>query len=81
MIHLKFVPNGSAVDANFYSQSLERVHEIYRLRYAALINQNRVLLQQDNARPDIARITMTKNQDLGGLELLPDPAYIPDLAP
>ena len=46
----------------------------------ALVNRNRVLLRQDNARPHTARTTMTKIQELGGIGLLPRPAYSPDLA-
>ena len=33
VIHWKFVPNGRGVDADLYSQQLERVHEILRRRY------------------------------------------------
>ena len=58
--HWEFVPNGHAVDADLYSQQLERVHRILRRRYPALINRNRVLLQQDNARPHTARTIMAK---------------------
>ena len=76
MIHWKFVPNGRAVDADLYSQQLGRV-EILRRKYSALVNRNRILLQQDNARPP----TMTKFQEFGGIELLPDPLYSPALAP
>ena len=72
---LGVVPNGRAVDADLYSQQLERVHEILRWSFPALVNRNIVLLQQDNARPHTARSTMTKIQKLGGLELLPHPAY------
>ena len=55
VIHSKFVPNGRAIDAGFYHQQLERIREILKLRYSALVNRNRVLLQQDNARPHTAR--------------------------
>ena len=60
VIHLEFVPNGRAVDADLYSQQLERVHEILRRRYSALVNRKRVLLQQDNERPHTAGRTMRK---------------------
>ena len=60
---------------------MEGVYEILRQSYPALVNQNRVLLQQDNARPHTTRTTMTKLQELGEIELLPHPAYSPDLAP
>ena len=50
-------------------------------RYPALVNCNRVLLQQDNARPHTAQTKMRKFTELGGIKLLPHPAYNPDLAP
>ena len=81
VIHWEFVPNERTVDADLYSQQLERVHEIFRRRYPALANRNRVLLQQDNARPHTVRKTTTEIQELGGFEPLPHPKYKPDLAP
>ena len=36
-------------------------------------------MQQE--RPYTLRITMVKTQELGGIDLLPHPAYSPDLAP
>ena len=58
------------------SQQLEAVHEILRRRYPVFVN-----LQQDNARRHTARTIMTKIQKLGRIEMLPHPAYSPDLAP
>ena len=52
---------------------MKRVYEILRRGYPALVNRNRVLLKEDNT-------TMTKIQELGGIELLPHPAYNPDIA-
>ena len=75
VIHWEFVPNGREIDAHLSS------HEILRRGCPALVKRNRVLLQQDNARPHTARTTMTKNQELRGIELLPRQAYSPDLAP
>ena len=68
-------------DADLYSQQLERAHEILRRRIPGLVNRNRVLLQQDNARLHTAGITMRKIQELGGIELLPLPANSPELVP
>ena len=36
VIHWKFVPNGRAVNADLYSQQLERVQEILRRWYSAV---------------------------------------------
>ena len=54
VIRWEFVPHGRTVDVDLYSQQLGRVHEILRWRYPALVNRNRVLLQQDNVRAHIA---------------------------
>ena len=59
-----------------YSQQLEWVNEILRRRYPALVNRNRVFLQQDNARPQtVQHQTMTKIQEFGGIPLLPHPQH------
>ena len=79
MIYWEFFPNGRTVDVDLYSQQQERVHEIFKWRYRATVNRNRVLLKQDNARPHTAGTTMTNIQELAGIELLPHPAYSPDL--
>jgi histone-lysine N-methyltransferase SETMAR len=50
-------------------------------KYPALVNRNRVLLQQDNARPHTAKKTLQKIEELEGIELLPHPTFSPDLAP
>jgi histone-lysine N-methyltransferase SETMAR len=40
-----------------------------------------VLLQQDNARPHMAKKTVQKIEELEDIELLPHPAFSPDLEP
>jgi histone-lysine N-methyltransferase SETMAR len=40
-----------------------------------------VLLQQDNARPHTAKKTLQKIEEVEGIELLPHPAFSPDLEP
>jgi histone-lysine N-methyltransferase SETMAR len=40
-----------------------------------------VLLQQDNACPHTAKKTLQKIEELEGIELLPHPAFSPDLEP
>jgi histone-lysine N-methyltransferase SETMAR len=43
------------------------------------VNRKRVLLQQDNARPHTTKKTIQKIEELEGIELLPHPAFSPDL--
>jgi histone-lysine N-methyltransferase SETMAR len=52
-------------------------------KYPALVDvdQKRVLLQQDNARPHTAKKTIQKIEELEGIELLPHSAFSPDLEP
>ena len=83
VIHFELVPEGLAINAELYSQQLERMYENAALgeRYPALVNRKRVLLQQDNARPHTAHLTQEKIAELEGIKLLSHPAYSPDLAP
>jgi histone-lysine N-methyltransferase SETMAR len=74
VIHFKLVPNNRAIDAELYSAQLDRM-------YAELSRKYSALLQQDNASPHTARKTKGKLRELEATELLPHPAYSPDLAP
>ena len=78
MIHWEFVPNGVQLMQIFILNNWNKFMNFER-KYPEFVNRNRVLLQQDNARPHTARTTMIKIQKLGGIELLPHPAYSPDL--
>jgi histone-lysine N-methyltransferase SETMAR len=50
-------------------------------KYPALVNRERVLLQQDNAHSHTAKKTLQKIEDLEDIELLQHPAFSPDLEP
>jgi hypothetical protein len=45
-------------------------------KFPALVNR-----KQDNARPHTAKKTLQKIEELEGIELLPHPAFSPNLAP
>ena len=81
MVHFELVPNGRAVSAELYCQQLEQVYEKLKQKYPALINQKRVLMQQDNAKPHTSRKTKDKFEELDGVEVLPHPAHSPGCAP
>ncbi|GBP15061.1 Histone-lysine N-methyltransferase SETMAR [Eumeta japonica] len=51
------------------------------LKYQGLGNRKRVLLHHDNATPHTAKVKRDKIGGLGGIELLPHPAFSRDLAP
>ena len=80
IIHFELLENGNTVNAKLYCEQLERMYAALEDRYPALVNRKKVLLQQDNAKPHTAAVTRKKCEELE-LELLPHPAYSPDLAP
>jgi histone-lysine N-methyltransferase SETMAR len=75
------VPDGRTINAEVYSHQLEKMYTILLEKYKALVNRNRVLLQQDNARPHTAKKTLQIIEELEGIELLRHPAFSPDLEP
>jgi histone-lysine N-methyltransferase SETMAR len=75
------VPDGRTINAEVYSQQLEKMYTVLPENYPALVNRKRVLLQQDNASSHTAKETLQKIEELEGIELLPHPAFSPDLAP
>ncbi|XP_029643946.1 histone-lysine N-methyltransferase SETMAR-like [Octopus sinensis] len=60
---------------------LSQMYAIVQQKYLALVSRKRILLQQDNTRPDTAQTTRNKLQELEGINLMPHPAYSPNLAP
>lgn len=81
VIHYELLPDGFSINAELYSQQLDRMYASLQKKYPAVINRRRGLLIQDNAKPHVAIRTKEKIEDLDGIELLPHPAYSPDLAP
>jgi histone-lysine N-methyltransferase SETMAR len=81
LIHYELLPDGRTVNAEVYSQQLEKMYTVLLEKYPGLLNRKRVLLQQDHARPNTAKKTLKKIEELGSIELLPHSAFSPDLAP
>jgi histone-lysine N-methyltransferase SETMAR len=75
------VPDGRTINAEVYSQQLEKMCMILLRKYPVLVNRKHVLLQQDKARPHMAKKTLQKIEELEDIELLPHPAFSPDLEP
>ncbi len=81
VVHFELVPDGRAVNAELYSEQLERVYNVLKQRYPTLIRRKRALLQHDNGPAHRANFTKEKLDELDGVEVLPHPAYSSDLAP
>lgn len=81
IVHFELVPRGASVNAELYTEQLDRVYDILKTRYPNLINRKRALLQHDNAPAHRARLTTDKIQKMDGVQLLPHPPYSPDIAP
>jgi histone-lysine N-methyltransferase SETMAR len=75
------VPDGRTINVKVYSQQLEKMYTVLLEQYPALVNRKHVLLQQDNTYPHMAKKTLQKIKELEGVELLPHPAFSPDLEP
>jgi len=69
------------MNSEYYCDLLERMYAVLGERYPAIVNRKRVILQQDNVHQHTSKMTMNKIKELDGIELLPHPSYIPDLAP
>ena len=80
LIHYELLPRGETINAVLYSQQLQRVQNRLMQIHPGLVNRNRVMFLQDNARPHTAALTQQKLLELHW-ELLPHPPYSPDIAP
>lgn len=74
-----YLPKGTTINSTYYCMLLRRLrNEIKKKRPGMLAKK--VLFHQDNARPHTSCETMAEIHNCG-FELLPHPAYSPDLAP
>jgi histone-lysine N-methyltransferase SETMAR len=81
ILHFELVPNGKSINADLYCEQLDRVYDKLAEKYPELVRRKRALFQQDNAKPHTAKKTKAKFEELDGVEILPHPAYSPDVAP
>lgn len=80
IVHFELLDQGLTINAALYTNMLDRVQDALVKQYPAVVNRSQVLFLQDNARPHTARLSQQKMKQLGW-EVLPHPAYSPDLAP
>ena len=79
VIHHERVPNNRTIDADLYYAQLDRMYARLSRKYPALVNQKRVLLQQDNAKytpPDEPRKRSKNSTQLNSPDLAPSNYHI-----
>ncbi|KAK6750447.1 hypothetical protein RB195_002430 [Necator americanus] len=77
LVYFEVLDSGQTVTADIYKDQQNRVDQALR-RPAVEATSTKFLY--DNARPQVAKITLEKIEELGW-EVLPHPPYSPDLAP
>lgn len=81
VLYYEMLKPGETVTAERYSNQLIQLKEkIEELRPQKGHSAKKIILLHDNARPHVAKATKNKILELGW-EVLPHPAYSPDLAP
>ena len=80
VIYFELLNTHETINANVYSQQLQRLNEVLLQKRPVLANQKGVILLHDNSRPHVAQLTQQKIEQLGW-EVLPHPPWSPDLAP
>jgi histone-lysine N-methyltransferase SETMAR len=65
LIYYELVPVGRTINAEVYSQQLEKMYTVLLEKYPALVSRKRVLLQKDNAHPHTAKKTLQKIERTG----------------
>ena len=79
IIMLDFLPKRSTITGVYYAKLLDQLRTSIREKRRGKLSKG-VLLQQDNARVHTCKVVMDA-VERNGYELIPHPAYSPDLAP
>ena len=79
VIMLDFLPKRSTITGVYYANLLDQLSTAIREKRRGKLSKG-VLLQQDNARVHTCKVAMDA-VERNGYELIPHPAYSPDLAP
>ena len=77
MLYYELLPTGTTVTAVVYAARLQKLAGVIQKERP---KRDKVLLLHDNARPHVAKMTRQTISELDW-EVLPHPAYSPDLAP
>lgn len=81
VIHYEWLPIGHSVTGDHYRLQLDRVRDrIGQLQHKRQFPLGQVLFHQDGAPPHRAKETKKKIQTTFGWQLVPHPAYSPDIA-
>ncbi|XP_023217668.1 histone-lysine N-methyltransferase SETMAR-like [Centruroides sculpturatus] len=79
VIYYELLEPNKTINADVYSEQLCRLNSELIKKRSRLVNMKKVLFHHDNARQHMARKTLQKINELNW-ELLPHPAYSPDIA-
>ena len=79
VIMFDFLPKRSTITGVYYANLLDQLRTAIREKQRGTLSKG-VLLQQDNARVHTCKVAMDAIER-NGYELIPHPAYSPDLAP
>ena len=71
---------GQTVTKEIYCEQLDRLKTAIAEKRPGLLNRKGVILHHDNAPAHTAKVTLQKIRELGW-EVIPHPAYSPDIAP
>lgn len=77
VIYFELLPPNTTINAQLYCSQLDNLKNVLHAKRPEL---RKVRLLHDNAKPHTAKITRQKLEEFGW-EVLPHPAYSPDLAP
>ena len=80
VIMLDFLPKRNTITGVYYANLLDQLRIAIRGKRGRGKHSKGVLLQQDNARVHTCKVAMDA-VERNGYELIPHPAYSPDLAP